>query len=140
MPTQLSFCGLLHGVIDGEVHAGANGVTHRMQAEAGVQPSDSMALDDLLDCRDGTKARLVTQRMVPSGIRSCHCAVGDQYGGLNDILRQFKGACVDVSPILFIQLTEMSLQARGEANKPEIMPAVVKVITPSMVGLLPGRL
>jgi hypothetical protein len=34
----------------------------------------------------------------------------------------------------------MNLQARGEANKPEIMPAVVKVITPSMVGVLPGRL
>jgi hypothetical protein len=34
---------------------------------------------------------------------------------------------------------KMNIQARGEDTKPAIMPAAVKVITPDMVGMLPGR-
>lgn len=89
---QLLCSDLLRDFVHPKVHPGAQRVTHGMEMEAGVQPSDPVPPHDLLDGLERAQTRLGPERCVPRRIGGGLGTVRHQDRGLDHVLGQFERA------------------------------------------------
>lgn len=76
---------LLDSLVNAEIQSSANGIANDVQMKPGVESTQSMALNDLTDRRNSTKAGSAAERRIPGGIRSSLTTIGDQDRSLHDI-------------------------------------------------------
>lgn len=127
---------LFDSFVDPKIQSSADGIANDVQMKAGVESTQSMALNDLANRRDSTKAWLAAERRIASGTRSGLTAIGDQNRGLHDILGEFKWACQISIAGLFS--SDGYAHAIGALARPASIPAAVKVTIVDKLGLLPG--
>lgn len=108
--------------------------------EAGVETTDAVTLDDLLERLDGADTRLVAQRGVFYGVRRRLGASRHENGGLNYVFRQFKRAYANQLSATPETCIIGNLHAMGDVERPATIPPSVNVNIVANVGVLPGVL